>query len=110
MGKEWLKDIKNGISKYKNDVVPLINQGYYGMAGMELQNAILILSLAIREMEQDELCSNILVLSARLEFLSKACLDMHDGGGSQKKLEYSFNLVEEKVSEVEREISPLLLN
>ncbi len=110
MGKEWLKDIKSGVSKYKNDVVPLINKGYYGMAGMELQNAILILNLAIEKMEEDEFCANISVLAAKFAFLSKACLDIYDGGGSKKVLEYSLNLVREKVSEVERETSPPLLN
>lgn len=77
MDKGWLKNIESGINKYKNEIVPLIKQGYYGMAGMELQNAVFILSLATEKMGEDEFCANISILGARLEFLSKGGTKNH---------------------------------
>lgn len=110
MKKEWLKNIESGISKYKNEIVPLINQGYYGMAGMELRNAVFILALAIGTMEEDELNAHAAVLASRLSFLSKACLDEHNTGNNKATLGYAFNLVQEKIAEVELKITPPLLN
>lgn len=99
--KEWLRNIEKGISKYKNDVVPLINNNEHGMAYAELQNVILILNLTTKEMEQDEFCSKILVLSSRLEFLSKACANEYNTGNNKRMVEYGFNLVGEQIKIVE---------
>lgn len=97
-----LENIKSGISKYKDEIVPLIKDGYYGMAGIELQSIILILNFSINEMERGEFCSKIFALSARLELLSKACSDEHNTGDNKKVVEYGLNLVNEQIPEIEK--------
>ncbi len=75
----WAKHIKAGIEDYRLQVMPMIEEGYFWAAGMQMGNSLFVLEGELRNLRYQSALSTLFIyllgLVAHLKVLQKYCLE-----------------------------------
>src|SRR3989344_5542287 len=96
MSPEYAKDLQSAVRIYEESTLPLIREGAYGAAAMEIGNALQILAEGMRNIPSGQqyrrLRRTVLSTAGRLEGLKKSCW-FEDTSG----IEIGLRFVEERI-------------
>lgn len=102
---EWPTSINNGIKRFKEEIVSLIEKGFYGMAGMELLSSAFEIELGVKKMPQDGLCAHTIGLMARLRLLSEYCIGEEKIKARENKKDSKKRLIDNLIEDIENKIT-----
>ena len=101
MKNEWAHDIKAGLNKYRAEVLPLIAEGSYGSASMELLNVINSLEDGYKKMRRNSIKIFTQGLLARFMVLHDTCFKDHDSENIKNYVRSDLELIEERIKFVD---------
>jgi len=111
MKNEWARDVKDAITRYKEQVLPWIGDGpdFYGAAGMELGNSIYEIEMAYNKMPPNTIKTYTFGLLARFRLLQGYCLK-EDIEETEKTdfIKRAITRVDERINTVEFGVDAVL--
>lgn len=112
---KWAGGIKEEINRYQNQIIPMIRKEDYGEAGIEIGKSISRLQKGYKDMPFSRIKTPTWNLSwiliSRFEVLKIQCLIGGLGKFERKQgVEKAMELIEEKISPLERGIDSILEN
>ena len=110
MKNEWAVDIKGAITRYREQIIPWIDEGpeCYEAAGMELNNSIYGMRFGIEKMPVDGLKARSIALLSRFCLLQEKCRDETPDKEKHYSIDRIRSLINEKIKDVEPHIDKVL--